>query len=405
MQSTLTIILAGGVGSRLSPLTDERTKPAVVFGGKYKIVDFTLTNCLHSGMKQILVLTQYKSHSLQEHLRDGWSIFNPELGGYISVVPPQMQLGDGWYTGTANAIYQALWLLESSEAEYIVVLSGDHIYRMDYAPMLQQHKDTDADLTIACIEVARDDAKAYGVMSVDDTDKILSFKEKPNEPDTIPSNPSKSLASMGIYIFKKEVLIKALTTDARDPDSTNDFGHDLIPELIKDGKTFSYRFGRDGGRVSPDAYWRDVGTIDSYFEANMDLIKPLPPLNLYQNDWPIRTYEPQLPPARCVTSASYYQGIFINSMICDGVILSGGYVVNSILSPNVIIRDATTVNDCILFDNVEVGERCVLKKCIIDKHVKVPDGMQIGVNHEEDAKRFIISKNGVVVVPKRYQFE
>jgi glucose-1-phosphate adenylyltransferase len=404
MQDTLTVVLAGGMGSRLSPLTDDRSKPAVPFGGKYRIIDFTLTNCLHSGLRRILVLTQYKSHSLQKHLRDGWSVFNPELSEYITVVPPQMRKGDSWYSGTADAIYQNLWLLSRSEAKYVVVLSGDHIYRMDYAPMLQRHKETGAALTIGCIEVPVEEAKAFGVMSVDESQKIVAFTEKPEDPAPMPGAPEKSLASMGIYIFTTEALINALEQDAENPNSSNDFGKDIIPKLIDGEGVYAHRFGEKVGRVSQDAYWRDVGTIDSFYQANMDLLQAVPPMDLYQRDWAIRTYEPQLPPARTVSSATGNEGIFINSIISNGVLISGGSVQNSILSPNVRIDNGSTVADSILFDNVKVGEDCQLRNCIIDKHVVIPDGTTIGINPAEDAKRFKISEQGVVVVPESYSF-
>lgn len=405
MQETLTVVLAGGMGSRLSPLTDNRAKPAVPFGGKYRIIDFTLTNCLHSGLRRILVLTQYKSHSLQKHLRDGWSVFNPELGEYITVVPPQMRKGDKWYSGTADAIYQNLWLLSRSEAKYVVVLSGDHIYRMDYEPMLKKHKENNADLTIACMEVPLEEAKSFGVMSVDETHKIVAFAEKPENPEPVPSAPDKSLASMGIYIFTTDALIAALEADAEDPESDNDFGKDIIPKLIDKEGVYAHRFGETTGRVTRDAYWRDVGTIDSFYQANMDLLQPIPPMDLYQRDWAIRTYEPQLPPARTVSSATGNEGIFINSIISSGVIISGGSVQNSVLSSNVRVENGSTVADSILFDYVEVGEECQLKNCIIDKHVKIPPGTKIGINPAEDAKRFKISEEGIVVVPESYVFE
>ncbi|WGV98947.1 glucose-1-phosphate adenylyltransferase [Vibrio sp. YMD68] len=404
MQETLTVVLAGGVGSRLSPLTDNRAKPAVPFGGKFRIIDFTLANCLHSGLRRILVLTQYKSHSLQKHLRDGWSVFNPELGEYITAVPPQMRKGDKWYSGTADAIYQNLWLLSRSEAKYVVVLSGDHIYRMDYAPMIENHKKSGADLTIACMKVPKETAKEFGVMTIDDQNKIVSFEEKPQNPTPLPNDPNHSLASMGIYIFTMEALMDSLESDALNTESSNDFGKNIIPKLIDSQKVFAYKFGGDDGRVTKDAYWRDVGTIDSFYQANMDLLKPVPPMNLYQEDWAIRTYERQLPPARTTSSATGNEGIFINSLISSGVINSGGAVQNSVLSSNVRINDGATVADSILFDYVEVGENCQLKNCIIDKHVKIPSGTDIGINPIEDAKKFTISERGTVVVPESYVF-
>ena len=405
MQDTLTIILAGGMGARLAPLTDNRAKPAVPFGGKYRIIDFTLTNCLHSGLRRILVLTQYKSHSLQKHLRDGWSIFNPELGEYITVVPPQMRKGDKWYSGTADAIYQNLWLLSRSDAKYVVVLSGDHIYRMDYAPMLQRHKETGADLSIACMEVPVADAPNFGVMAIDENQRIVEFTEKPTQPSPLPNDPEKSLASMGIYIFTTDALIDALEQDADNPGSNHDFGKDIIPKLIDKQKVYAHQFGGSTGRVTEDDYWRDVGTIDSLYQANMDLLQPVSPINLYQRDWGIRTYEPQLPPARTTASETGNEGIFINSLISNGVLIAGGSVQNSVLSSNVKINDGATVSASILFDDVEVGEYSQLLNCIIDKHVKIPPRTKIGVNRAEDAARFTISERGIVVVPEAYQFE
>jgi glucose-1-phosphate adenylyltransferase len=405
MQDILTVVLAGGMGSRLSPLTDNRAKPAVPFGGKYRIIDFTLTNCLHSGLRRILVLTQYKSHSLQKHLRDGWSVFNPELGEYITSVPPQMRKGDKWYSGTADAIYQNLWLLSRSEAKYVVVLSGDHIYRMDYDPMIQAHKENGAGLTIACMEVPLEEAKEFGVVDIDESKKIIEFSEKPINPASLTHDPEKSLVSMGIYIFTTEALIDALEKDAEDPTSSNDFGKDIIPKLIKRDKVYSHKFGEYEGRVTKDVYWRDVGTIDSFYQANMSLLESVPPMDLYQRDWAIRTYEPQLPPARTTSSASGNEGIFINSLISSGVIISGGSVQNSVLSSSVKVNDGAKVIGSILFDDVEVGENCKLKNCIIDKHVKIPAGTKIGINRQEDAKHFKISDSGIVVVPESYKFE
>ncbi|EOW6613140.1 glucose-1-phosphate adenylyltransferase [Vibrio fluvialis] len=405
MQDTLAVVLAGGMGSRLSPLTDDRAKPAVPFGGKYRIIDFTLTNCLHSGLRRILVLTQYKSHSLQKHLRDGWSIFNPELGEFITVVPPQMRKGGKWYEGTADALFHNMWLLSRSDAKHVVVLSGDHIYRMDYAAMLEEHIEKGATLTIACMDVPREEAKAFGVMAIDDEHRITSFVEKPSDPPSMPSQPDRSLASMGIYIFNMDTLQQALNEDSENSCSSHDFGKDIIPKLIPTRSVYAYQFGNDKGRVAKDCYWRDVGTIDSFYEANMDLLEPVPPMNLYQKNWAIRTYEPQLPPARTVSSATGNEGIFINSIISNGVINSGGSVQHSIVSSGVRINDGATIVDSILFDDVEVGDGCQLVNCIIDKHVKIPPNTQIGLNRIEDAQRFQISEKGIVVVPESYQFQ
>ncbi len=405
MHKTLSIILAGGTGSRLYPLTAERAKPAVPFGGKYRIIDFTLANCLHSGLRKVLVLTQYKSHSLQKHLRDGWSLFNPEIGEYITTVPPQMRKGENWYAGTADAIYQNLFLLDRSKADTVLILSGDHIYRMDYAAMLEFHHRQKADVTIACMRVRRDEAHGLGIMGTDADSRINAFEEKPEQPMTIPGDPEHCLASMGIYIFSMEQLKQQLEADHADTDSSHDFGKDILPSLIKTLRVYAYRFGNSAGRVSPDKYWRDVGTIDAFYTANMDLLKPAPPLNLYQDDWPIRTYQSQPPPARTVPGVSGTEGISINSIMGGGVVIAGGSVQHSILFPHVYIGDESVVLDSILFDGVHAGNNVRLRNCIIDKDVRVPDGETIGIDASKDSKRFTVSENGVVVVPKGYCFD
>ena len=404
LESTLTVILAGGHGSRLQPLTLERAKPAVPFGGKYRIIDFTLANCLHSGLRRILVLTQYKSHSLQKHLRDGWSLFNPELGEYITVVPPQMRTGESWYAGTADAVYQNLYMLKRSGAERVLILSGDHIYRMDYAAMLEFHAQQGADLTVACMPVTPDQAHRFGIMSINGEGRITRFEEKPQH-SQITSDPLEELlASMGIYVFSIDLLLQVLEEDHERSDSAHDFGEDIIPRLIETVQVCAYRFGGTAGRVSPDRYWRDVGTIDSYYEANMELLRPVPALDLYQPDWPIRTYTGQHPPARTVPGVSGSEGIFINSMVAGGVVIVGGSVQHSILFPHVRIGEEAVIHDSILFNGVEVGEGAHLDRCIIDKDVVIPPCERIGFSREQDAARFTISEKGVVVVPKGYRF-
>ncbi|MES9936310.1 MAG: glucose-1-phosphate adenylyltransferase [Sedimenticola sp.] len=402
-ENTLTLILAGGQGSRLQPLTSDRAKPAVPFGGKYRIIDFALVNCLHSGLRRILVMTQYKSHSLQKHLRDGWSLFNPELGEFITVVPPQMRTGDSWYGGTADAVRQNLYMLKRSGAERVLILSGDHIYRMDYAAMLKAHEEQGADLTLACMEATLDEAKQFGVMSVDENYRITRFEEKPDNPEPVPGSDRHALVSMGIYVFSLDMLLSVLEDDG-DDEPSHDFGNDIIPRLIDEAGVYAYRFGGEEGRVSPDRYWRDVGTLDSFYEANMDLLNPVPSLDLYQPDWPIRTYQAQYPPARTVPGASGSEGIFVNSIAAGGVLIVGGAVQHSILFPHVTIGDEAIVHDSILFNNVQVGEGAQLERCIIDKDVKIPPGESIGVDLEKDAERFTVSDKGVVVVPKNYQF-
>ncbi len=403
--NTLAIILAGGVGSRLHPLTEDRAKPAVPFGGKYRIIDFVLSNCLHSGVRRVLMLTQYKSHSLQKHVRDGWSIFNPELGEYITLVPPQMRTGERWYAGTADAIYQNLYLLERSGAEHIMILPGDHIYRMDYAPMMKFHLENKAELTVACMAVDRQEATQFGVMALDSNLRIESFVEKPADPAPMPGCDDKSLASMGIYIFSIKRLLEVLQEDHKRDDSSHDFGKDIIPSMIESGKVYGYLFGGESGRVTPDNYWRDVGTIDAYYQANMDLLDQVPPMNLYQNDWPIRTYSGQYPPARTVPGSMGSEGISINSIVSSGTVISGASAQHSILFNNVFVDDESMVHESLLFEGVRVGRGVQLNKCIIDKNVIIPDGESIGVDLDRDRQRFEVSPQGVVVVPKNYRFE
>lgn len=404
IEKTLAIILAGGAGSRLSPLTNDRAKPAVPFGGKYRIIDFTLANCLHSGIRQALVLTQYKSHSLQKHLRDGWSIFNPELGEYITTVPPQMRKGESWYSGTADAIFQNMYLLERSEAKWVIILSGDHIYRMDYDAMLKTHIGHNADATIACMPVSLEDAKGFGVISITDDGRIQSFVEKPDRPEPMPGSDTQALASMGIYIFSRDLLIQTLQLDSTNHTSTHDFGKDILPGLIQSQRVCAHQFGSTEGRVTPDRYWRDVGTIDSYYEANMDLLEAIPALDLYQNDWPIRTHQPQSPPARTVPGSSSTEGIFINSILASGTIIAGGSVQHSILFPGVFVGDEAYVEDSIIFNGTHIGDGARIRNTIIDKDVMVPAGEMIGHDLTTDRQRFTVSDKGIVVVPKHYQF-
>ena len=402
---TICILLAGGEGSRLSPLTADRAKPAVPFGGRYRIIDFTLSNCLHSGLRRILVLTQYKSHSLQKHLRDGWSIFNPELKEYITPVPPQMRTGKSWYTGTADAIYQNLYLLDRSGAELALILSGDHIYRMDYEAMLQFHLDKESDVTIASMEVPCKEARAFGILGVDENDRVVDFKEKVPDPPALPNKPGLSLASMGVYVFSLNLLADCLIMDHHGAGSGHDFGKNILPSLVHSNRTFAYRFGGSTGRVSQDRYWRDVGTIDSYYEANMDLLKPMPSIDLYQTDWPIRTYEGQHPPARTVAGESGKEAVIMNCILASGIIISGGSVTHSILFPNSRVEEGAVVESSLLFDDVVVGPDAHLKNCIVDKNVHIPAGETIGLDRIKDAERFTISGQGIVVVPAGYCFE
>jgi glucose-1-phosphate adenylyltransferase len=404
LHNTLTILLAGGRGARLEPLTADRAKPAVPFGGKYRVVDFTLSNCLHSGLRRILVLTQYKSHSLHKHLRDGWSIFNAECGDFITVVPPQMRTGPSWYSGTADALYQNLFLLDRSLADKVLILAADHIYRMDYAALVKAHEEADADLTVACMRVPLAEAGAFGVMAINEDKRIVEFNEKPADPKPMPGEPDVALASMGIYVFAVDRLREALEEDHKRGDSSHDFGKDVIPRLIGTHKVYAYRFGGSRGRVTQDRYWRDVGTLDAYYDANMDLLKTEPPLDLYQRDWAIRTYQSQNPPARMVPGPNGQEGVLANAILCGGTVIYGAVVRHSILSSRVHVHADAVIEDSLLFDSVTVGAGARLRRCIVDKGVHIPPGETVGIDAAKDAARFAISANGVIVVPKAYRF-
>jgi len=402
--NTITVILAGGVGSRLHPLTGDRAKPAVPFGGKYRIIDFALTNCLHSGLRRILILTQYKSHSLQKHIRDGWSILNPELGEYITLVPPQMRTGTDWYSGTADAIYQNLYLLKRSGAKNVIILPGDHIYRMDYAPLVEAHENSEAFLTIACMNVPIEEAHHFGIVSLDEQQQVIGFHEKPTHAQPLIDNSNYALASMGVYVFNMDYLVDALEQDHSLDRSSHDFGNDIIPRLIDDQKVYGYHFGGANGRVTPDNYWRDVGTVDAYYQTNMDLLKEIPPMDLYQSDWPVRTYSAQYPPARTVPGVYGSEGIAINSIIANGTVIAGGSAQHSILFNNVFLDDEANVQNSLLLDGVKVGKGSQLNNCIVDKYVTIPDGETIGYDLEKDKARFTVSTNGIVVISKDHVF-
>jgi glucose-1-phosphate adenylyltransferase len=384
-------------------LTTDRAKPAVPFGGRYRIIDFALSNCLHSGLRRILVLTQYKSHSLQKHLRDGWSIYSAELEEYVTPVPPQMRTGESWYSGTADAIYQNLYLLERSGAEYVLILSGDHIYRMDYAAMLQRHHDSGAEVTVACLTVSFEQASSFGVMTVDDGDRVASFHEKPEDPRSISGDSEGALASMGVYVFSMSLLAELLQEDHR-ANSTHDFGRDILPSILGSRRVMAYRFGGTIGRVTADRYWRDVGTIDAYYDANMELLRPVPAMDLYQRDWPIRTYEGQHPPARSVPGRSGREAEIVNCMLASGTLIVGGTLRHSILFPNVRIEEGAVVENSLLFHGVTIGERAQLQRCIVDKGVAIPACERIGFDLGRDAERFTVSDLGIVVIPKGYRF-
>jgi glucose-1-phosphate adenylyltransferase len=391
------MVLAGGRGERLYPLTRDRAKPAVPFGAIYRIIDFTLSNCINSGIRRIYALTQYKSTSLHRHIQFGWDILSAPLGEFVEAIPAQQRIDEHWYQGTADAIFQNIHILQEERPDLVLILSGDHIYKMDYRKMIAFHLEKEADLTVAAIRMDRKLSREFGVMEIDENWRIVGFQEKPEEPKAIPGDPGGILASMGIYIFNTEVLVRRLIEDTRS-DSSHDFGKNIIPRMIGRDRVFAFDFRR--GDCGGTGYWRDVGTIDAYYEANMDLISVTPQLNLYDSQWPILTYQPPSPPAKTVWIEEGRVGTALNSIISNGCIISGGNVRRSILSPRVAIHSFAEIEDSILLEGVDVGRNAKIKKTIIDKEVQIPPGMEIGYRLDEDAKRFTVTASGIVVVPK-----
>lgn len=403
MRNTLAVVLAGGRGERLEPLTRDRAKPAVPFGGTYRIIDFTLSNCLNSGFRRILLLTQFKSMSLDRHINLGWRRFVcSELGEFIDVVPPQQRIYSHWYQGTADAVYQNIYTIEKERPEYIVILAGDHIYQMDYGTMVAFHRQNKADLTIGALLVTKEEAKQFGVMQTDTSNRVIGFEEKLSDPKTIPGMPTHCLASMGIYVFQARFLYEQLLEDANSQDSKHDFGHDIIPSIIHSHQVLAFPFHSRTGNAK--AYWRDVGTLDAYYAANMDLVAVEPELNMYDNQWPIRTYERVLPPPKFVFSGKedpQRKGHALDSIVCSGCIVSGGEVVGSVLGPRVRINSFARVEDSILFDDVYVGRHAQIRRAIIEKGVHIPEGTAIGFDLALERRRgFTVTPGGVVVIPR-----
>ena len=389
----MTLILAGGQGERLHPLTKDRSKPSVPFAGSYRIIDFTLSNCLNSGLRKVYLLTQYKSHSLDRHLRTGWSILNSELGEFIAPVPPQRRFSTNWYHGTADAVFQNVYLLELEKPTLVLILSGDHVYRMDYRPLIEFHMEKDAKITIASLVHARWLSSAFGVMHIDSNQRVLDFVEKPGDPPAIPGRPEESLINMGVYVFNTDVLVRAVIEDSK-RDTAHDFGKNVLPALVKDNVVFAYPF--EEGPEKP--YWRDIGTLDSYYKVGMDFLQDEPPLDLWDSNWPIRTQQSQLPPAHISPNDSDEGNLVSKSLIGPGCRISG-HVIHSILSPSVQVAQGAEVTDCILFNDVTVGRGARLTKTIVDKRVSIPPGFVVGEDSEADRSRFLVTQSGITVIP------
>ena len=395
-RDTLALVLAGGRGSRLKQLTMWRAKPAVPFGGKFRIIDFPLSNCVNSGIRKVGILTQYKAHSLIQHVQRGWGFMRGELGEFVELLPAQQRLETSWYAGTADAIYQNIDIIRAHKPEYVLILAGDHVYKMDYGTMLAAHQEADAEVTVGCMEVPLDQARAFGIMAVDKDNRIIEFMEKPAQPTPMPGSDDRALASMGIYVFRTEVLIDELLRDADAESSTHDFGGDIIPDLIKRRNVTAFPFRESPG--GQPAYWRDVGTLDAFWETNLELIGVSPELNLYDRDWPIWTYQDQVPPAKFVFDDDGRRGMAVDSMLAGGCIVSGSSVRHSLLYSNVHVHSYCQIEDSVIFPDVQIGRRCTIRKAIIDKGCEIPTGTEIGVDAKADAARFHISEGGVVLV-------
>lgn len=400
-RDAMAYVLAGGRGSRLMELTDKRAKPAVYFGGKSRIIDFALSNAMNSGIRRMAVATQYMAHSLIRHLQRGWNFMRPERNESFDILPASQRLTEGnWYAGTTDAVYQNLDTIEFADTEYIVVLAGDHIYKMDYELMLQQHVDSGADVTVGCLEIPRKDGTEFGIMNVGDNDLIIDFVEKPADPPPMPGNPDKCLASMGIYVFQTKFLVEQLRRDAADPNSSRDFGKDLIPYLVKNGKAVAHRFSSSCVRSSLEgkAYWRDVGTLDAYWEANIDLTDVVPALDLYDNEWPIWTYGEVVPPAKFVHDTEGRRGQAITSLISGGCIISGSLLRRTLLFTGVRVNSYGTLEEAVILPFANIGRNARLSRVIIDRGVNIPEGLVVGEDPEYDAKRFRRTENGVCLI-------
>ena len=399
-RNTFGIVLAGGRGSRLMQLTDWRSKPAVPFGGKFRIIDFTLSNCVNSGIRRIGVATQYKAQSLIQHLQRGWSFLDGRFHVFVDILPAQQQVSEDWYQGTADAVFQNLDLIRRTRPKHVLVLSGDHVYKMDYGRMLTEHVENQADFSVACIDVPRAEASEFGVMHVGDDQRIAAFVEKPKDPPPMPGRPDRALASMGVYVFNADFLYEQLVRDHDDPHSSHDFGKDVIPHCVKRYRAFAHNFskscvGMDGSGIP---YWRDAGTIDAYWEANMELTKVTPELNLYDDDWPIWTHQEQLPPAKFVFDDEGRRGMAVDSLVSGGDVISGAVVRKSLLFSRVHVHSYAEIEESVILPDVHIGRGAKLRRVVMDKHCRVPEGMLIGYDVEVDRKRFHVSEGGVTLV-------
>src|SRR5215469_5930271 len=402
MKDTLGVLLAGGAGERLYPLTRDRAKPAVTFGGNYRIIDITLSNCTNSELRKVYILTQYKALSLNRHIREGWgNVVARELGEFIEILPPMKRVSENWYLGTADAVYQNIYSIGSEQPKYVLVLSGDHIYKMNYQLMLDQHVDAGADVTLATILIDPSESSRFGVVEIDRQGRINGFEEKPKVTELrSPYHPEMVSGSMGVYLFNTDVLLPVLLKDAEDPQSSHDFGKDVLPRILDQYKIYSFNFIDENKKEA--LYWRDVGTLEAYYEANMDLVSVSPVFNLYDKDWPIRTHQRQYPPAKFVFGEPGRTGTAIDSIVCHGCIVSGGTVRRCVISPDVRINSYTEVEDTIIFTHVNIGRHCRIRRAIIDRDVHIPEGTVIGFDPQEDAKNYVVTETGITVVTRDY---
>jgi glucose-1-phosphate adenylyltransferase len=397
-KSTIALVLAGGRGTRLKQLTEWRAKPAVPFGGKFRIIDFPLSNCVNSGIRRIAVLTQYKAHSLIQHIQRGWSFLPGQAGEFVDLLAAQQRVSEAWYLGTADAVFQNLDILRDYDPNYVVILAGDHVYKMDYGKMLADHVSRSADMTAGCVEVEVPEARAFGVMAVDEDWRVVEFLEKPENPKPIPGRPGAVLASMGIYVFNARFLYEQLIRDSDEPTSSHDFGKDLIPYLVPRYRVYAHRLADSCVGAGAEPYWRDVGTVDAYWEANLDLTKVVPHLNMYDHDWPIWTYQEQLPSAKFVYDFEGRRGMALDSLVSGGCIISGATVRRSLLFSNVRVQSFSTLEDSVVLPSVQVGRHVTLKRCVVDKFCTIPDGTVVGIDPEQDSKRFHVTDHGVTLI-------